>query len=276
MSASNERLKEVFEWLKKEGVVRNQAHFGQLIGESSSGNLSNYLSGKKAIGEEVIQRFALNLEQKLPSLSSTWLRTGEGEMLRGEPNPGAGLPDVGRRRDVWIGVDDQIHWTEAVQIGDEEDLHQAQAEGVRLIPEYTEAFRGGTTGEPEALQTIDTYWGIPGIDGEMIVPIRGNSMAPKFSAGCRVVLRRYPFNPAFPLSLQFGETYAVAVRQEDGFPPLHFIKNLHRHPDKTKERTHYIARSLNSSYEDFEVSVSGICFLSAVVARLEVEHLFDF
>ena len=276
MSASNERLKEAFEWLKKEGVVRNQAHFGQLIGESSSGNLSNYLSGKKAIGEEVIQRFALNLEQKLPSLSSTWLRTGEGEMLRGEPNPGAGLPDVGRRRDVWIGVDDQIHWTEAVQIGDEEDLHQAQAEGVRLIPEYTEAFRGGTTGEPEALQTIETYWGIPGIDGEMIVPIRGNSMAPKFPAGCRVVLRRYPFNPAFPLSLQFGETYAVAVRQEDGFPPLHFIKNLHRHPDKTKERTHYIARSLNSSYEDFEVSVSGICFLSAVVARLEVEHLFDF
>lgn len=276
MSASNERLKEAFEWLKKEGVVRNQAHFGQLIGESSSGNLSNYLSGKKAIGEEIIQRFAVNLEQKLPSLSSTWLRTGEGEMLRGEPNPGAGLPDVGRRTDVWVGTDNHVYWTEAVQVGHEDDLQRAQSDGVRLIPEYTEAFRGGTTGEPEALQTIDTYWGIPGIDGEMIVPIRGNSMAPKFPAGCRVVLRRYPFNPAFPLSLQFGETYAVAVRQEDGFPPLHFIKNLHRHPDKTKERTHYIARSLNSSYEDFEVSVSGICFLSAVVARLEVEHLFDF
>ena len=197
-------------------------------------------------------------------------------MLRGEPNPGAGLPDVGRRTDVWVGTDNHVYWTEAVQVGHEDDLQRAQSDGVRLIPEYTEAFRGGTTGEPEALQTIDTYWGIPGIDGEMIVPIRGNSMAPKFPAGCRVVLRRYPFNPAFPLSLQFGETYAVAVRQEDGFPPLHFIKNLHRHPDKTKERTHYIARSLNSSYEDFEVSVSGICFLSAVVARLEVEHLFDF
>ena len=275
MNAGNERLKQAFEWLKKEGVVRNQAHFGQLIGEGSSGNLSNYLTGKKAIGEEVIQRFAVNIEKKLPMLSATWLRTGEGPMLL-DPSAPSTLPSVGRRRDVWIGVDDQIHWTEAVQIGDEEDLHQAQADGVRLIPEYAEAFRGGTTGEPEALQTIDTYWGIPGIDGEMIVPIRGNSMAPKFPAGCRVVLRRYPFNPAFPLSLQFGETYAVAVRQEDGFPPLHFIKNLHRHPDKTKERTHYIARSFNSSYEDFEVSVSGICFLSAVVARLEVEHLFDF
>ena len=134
MNTGNERLKQAFEWLKKEGVVRNQAHFGQLIGESSSGNLSNYLTGKKAIGEEVIQRFAVNLEQKLPMLSSTWLRTGEGEMLRGELNPGAGLPDVGRRTDVWVGTDNRVYWTEALQVGHEEDLQRAQSEGVRLIP----------------------------------------------------------------------------------------------------------------------------------------------
>ena len=276
MNTGNERLKQAFEWLKKEGAVRNQAHFGQLIGESSSGNLSNYLTGKKAIGEDVIQRFAVNIEQKLPMLSVTWLRTGEGEMLRGEPNPGAGLPDVGRRTDVWVGTDNRVYWTEAVQVGHEEDLQRAQSEGVRLIPEYTEAFRGGNRGEADELQTIDTYWGIPNLEGEMIVPIHGNSMSPKFPAGCRVALKRYPFSPANPLGIQFGEVYAVAVRQGDGYPPLHFIKRLHRHTDKAKERTTYIARSINPDYDDFEVSVSDICHLSAVVARIEVEPLFSF
>ena len=472
MNTGNERLKQAFEWLKKEGIVRNQAHFGQLIGESSSGNLSNYLTGKKAIGEEVIQRFAVNLEQKLPMLSATWLRTGEGEMLRGETNPGAGLPDVGRRTDVWVGTDNRVYWTEALQVGHEEDLQRAQSEGVRLIPEveemnnnqllstlykrlrdeklvssqahfgrligenhegnlseyikgkkslgkkideyilsleskmpmlsstwlrtgegemlrgenydtafeefihannlkkgelasflgvssafitqlvqgtrklpesklalikardewdysmlsnpgaslpdvgrrtdvwvgtdnrvywtealqvgheedlqraqsegvrlipeYAEAFRGGNQGETDELQTVDTYWGIPNLEGEMIVPIHGNSMSPKFPAGCRVALKRYPFSPANPLGIQFGEVYAVAVRQGDGYPPLHFIKRLHRHPDKAKERTTYIARSINPDYDDFEVSVSDICHLSAVVARIEVEPLFSF
>lgn len=276
MSTSNERLREAFEWLKKEGVVRNQAHFGQLIGESSSGNLSNYLNGKKAIGEEVIQRFAVNLERRLPTLSSTWLRTGEGEMLLTEPNPGADLPDVGRRTDVWVGTDNRVYWTEALQVGHEDDLKRAQSEGVRLIPEYTEAFRGGNQGEADELQTIDTYWGIPNLEGEMIVPIHGNSMSPKFPAGCRVALKRYPFSPANPLGIQFGEVYAVAVRQGDGYPPLHFIKRLHRHPDKAKERTTYIARSINPDYDDFEVSISDICHLSAVIARIEVEPLFSF
>lgn len=235
------------------------------------GELASFLGVSSAFITQLVQG-----TRKLPESKLALIKARDDWDYSMLSNPGAGLPDVGRRTDVWVGTDNCVYWTEAVQVGHEDDLQRAQSEGVRLIPEYTEAFRGGTTGEPEALQTIDTYWGIPGIYGEMIVPIRGNSMAPKFPAGCRVVLRRYPFNPAFPLSLQFGETYAVAVRQEDGFPPLHFIKNLHRHPDKTKERTHYIARSLNSSYEDFEVSVSGICFLSAVVARLEVEHLFDF
>jgi bacteriophage CI repressor helix-turn-helix domain len=272
---NNQLLSTLYKRLRDEKLVSSQAHFGRLIGENHEGNLSEYIKGKKSLGKK-IDEYILSLESKMPMLSSTWLRTGEGEMLRGEHNPGVSLPDVGRRTDVWVGTDNRVYWTEAVQVGHEEDLQRAQSEGVRLIPEYTEAFRGGNQGEADELQTIDTYWGIPNLEGEMIVPIHGNSMSPKFPAGCRVALKRYPFSPANPLGIQFGEVYAVAVRQGDGYPPLHFIKRLHRHPDKAKERTTYIARSINPDYDDFEVSISDICHLSAVVARIEVEPLFSF
>lgn len=237
------------------------------------------LTGRKAFGKSQAKKWG-----DLYGLSPSWLLTGEGDMVRAYPapahveetNPGASLPDIGRRTDVWVGKDDRVYWTEAIQVGDEEDYQRATQEGVKLIPEFAEAFRGGTTGEAEELRTVDTYWGLPDVDGNMVVPIRGDSMAPRYPAGCRVVLKPYPFNPRRPLLLPFGEVFAVAVRQEDGYPPTHYLKKLHRHPDKAKENDYYIARSFNKEYEDFEIPINDICFLSAVVAKIDLEHTFTF
>ena len=218
-----------------------------------STGLSSGFQDKEA---EIMEASLRKIANSYQDLSIDWVRTGEGEMLLTEPNPGASLLDVGRRTDVWVSTDNRVYWTEALQVGHEEDLQRAQSEGVRLIPEYTEAFRGGNQGEAGELQIIDTYWGIPNLEGEMI--IHGNSMSPKYLEGSRVALKRYPFSPANPLGIQFGKIYAVAVGQGDCYPLLHFIKRLHRHPDKAKERTTYIARSISSDYDDFEVSVSDI------------------
>lgn len=239
------------------------------------------LTGRKAFGKSQAKKWG-----DLYGLSPSWLLTGEGAMVKDAPapapahveetNPGASLPDIGRRTDVWVGKDDRVYWTEAIQVGDEEDYQRATQEGVKLIPEFAEAFRGGTTGEAEELRTVDTYWGLPDVDGNMVVPIRGDSMAPRYPAGCRVVLKPYPFNPRRPLLLPFGEVFAVAVRQEDGYPPTHYLKKLHRHPDRAKENDYYIARSFNKEYEDFEIPINDICFLSAVVAKIDLEHTFTF
>ena len=238
----------------------------------------SFFSGlSKGIGRKAKDK----LQKTYTQLNVNWLDTGEGDMLKSSPasvetNPGASLPDIGLRTDVWVGTGDKVYWTEAIQVGDEEDYVRAKQEGVKLIPEFAEAFRGGPVGEGEMLQTIDTYWGLPDVDGNMIVPVRGDSMSPRYPSGCRVVLKPYPFNPRNPLLIPFGEVFAVAVRQEEGFPPTHYIKKLHRHPDKTKELQYYIARSFNSEYEDFEIPINDICFLSAVVAKIELEHTFTF
>lgn len=281
--SNNQRLALIYEALKKSQKVRNQSHFASLVGEKSRGNLSNYLSGSKPLGDDLIKRYVVSLSEAMPELSLDWLSTGEGDMVCAFPapahvedNPGASLPDIGRRTDVWVGKDDRVYWTEAIQVGDEEDYRRATQEGVKLIPEFAEAFRGGTAGEAEELRTVDTYWGLPDVDGNMVVPIRGDSMAPRYPAGCRVVLKPYPFNPRRPLLLPFGEVFAVAVRQEDGYPPTHYLKKLHRHPDKAKENDYYIARSFNKEYEDFEIPINDICFLSAVVAKIDLEHTFTF
>lgn len=240
----------------------------------------SFFSGlSKGIGRQAKAK----IQKTYTQLNVNWLDTGEGTMLIDsqqptpiEDNPGASLPDIGRRTDVWVGKDDRVYWTEAIQVGDEEDYQRATQEGVKLIPEFAEAFRGGTAGEAEELRTVDTYWGLPDVDGNMVVPIRGDSMAPRYPAGCRVVLKPYPFNPRRPLLLPFGEVFAVAVRQEDGYPPTHYLKKLHRHPDKAKENDYYIARSFNTEYEDFEIPINDICFLSAVVAKIDLEHTFTF
>lgn len=281
--SNNQRLARIYEALEKSQKVRNQSHFASLVGEKSRGNLSNYLSGSKPLGDDLVKRYVVSLSEAMPELSLDWLSTGEGDMIRTflapahvEDNPGASLPDIGRRTDVWVGKDDRVYWTEAIQVGDEEDYQRATQEGVKLIPEFAEAFRGGTEGEAEELRTVDTYWGLPDVDGNMVVPIRGDSMAPRYPAGCRVVLKPYPFNPRRPLLLPFGEVFAVAVRQEDGYPPTHYLKKIHRHPDKAKENDYYIARSFNKEYEDFEIPINDICFLSAVVAKIDLEHTFTF
>jgi len=43
-----------------------------------------------------------------------------------------------------------------------------------------------------------------------------------------------------------------------------------------KENDYYIARSFNKEYEDFEIPINDICFLSAVVAKIDLEHTFTF
>ena len=76
---NNERIAFIYKGLKGDRLVRNQAHFAEIIKEQE-GNLSEYLRSKKPLGDK-IEVYILRLREQFPLLSESWLLTGEGSML---------------------------------------------------------------------------------------------------------------------------------------------------------------------------------------------------
>ena len=76
---NNERISFIYKGLKADRLVRNQAHFAEIIKEQE-GNLSEYLRSKKPLGDK-IEGYILRLREQFPLLSESWLLTGEGSML---------------------------------------------------------------------------------------------------------------------------------------------------------------------------------------------------
>lgn len=73
----NERLITLIEYLIDTRQVFNNTDFGDIIGKSKS-QVSEMLSGKRPISERTVHLIA----SKFPNLNTSWLLTGEGEMLK--------------------------------------------------------------------------------------------------------------------------------------------------------------------------------------------------
>ena len=158
---------------------------------------------------------------------------------------------------------------DAVRVDEMEDYTRAKEIGVSLIPQYEEGFRGGNEGEKDEIKSISTYWGLPNVAGQSMYPVRGDSMAPKYPADCKVVIKDFTFNPAEPFTIPFGETFAIAVNVNGAIN--YYVKRLFKHPDRDKQKTTYIARSYNPDFEDFEIPIQNIAYLGIVVARVSVD-----
>lgn len=158
---------------------------------------------------------------------------------------------------------------DAVRVDEMEDYTRAKEIGVSLIPQYEEGFRGGYEGEKDEIKSISTYWGLPNVAGQSMYPVRGDSMAPKYPADCKVVIKDFAFNPAEPFTIPFGETFAIAVNINGAIN--YYVKRLFKHPDRDKQKTTYIARSYNPDFEDFEIPIQNIAYLGIVVARVSVD-----
>lgn len=73
----NERVKIVIEWLKDRRIILKQEEFADKIGMQAS-QLSETLSGKRDMNERVIHKIVAAFSD----ISTEWLLTGEGEMLK--------------------------------------------------------------------------------------------------------------------------------------------------------------------------------------------------
>lgn len=265
MDSKLERLQKAVDALKYLGVFKTQQDAAnQML--MSRPNFSAALNGsEKYFTENFLDRF---LSVFGNTISSEWLLTGEGEMLV-KDSSGSPLSSLPHQKVEITDKHGSTSQVDAVIVDEMEDYTRAKEIGVSLIPQYEEGFRGGYEGEKDEIKSISTYWGLPNVAGQSMYPVRGDSMAPKYPADCKVVIKDFTFNPAEPFTIPFGETFAIAVNINGAIN--YYVKRLFKHPDRDKQKTTYIARSYNPDFEDFEIPIQNIAYLGIVVARVSVD-----
>lgn len=188
----NERLSLIYKGLKKARIVRNQAHFAELIGASSEGTLSMYLNGKKHLGDKV-DEYILRLSESIPVLSTAWLRTGEGPMLR--------TPEATE---------------EIVQVTEDKGRPYYD---VDFMGGYGEFLDNPSSSPVSYMIDYPPY----NKDGVFYMNIRGDSMSPELISGEKVALRLVEDWQSF---LFFGKIYGIVTRNG-----LRTIKRLRKGKD---------------------------------------------
>lgn len=237
-----ERLNEAYNYLRFKGIISTQKDVAMAM-NSTQPNVSSALRGEeKVLTDNFLHRFSNAYED----ISSCWLLTGEGSMLTEERNSGVQGKHL-----------------------DEDEYATLREKGLPLIPEYAEAFRGGNAGNPIFYDYVASYWSLPDIKADMIIPVEGDSMSPTYPAGSKLAVRKMSFSPDEPFGIPFGEAFAF-IAQKDGDAAVSYVKRLRRHSDPMRAKQYWIAHSDNPNYDDFEVEITTIQSLWRVAASITI------
>lgn len=251
----NDRFVKAMEYVISAGLAYNQADFAEKIGVGRS-----VVTGIKNGYKEATPYYMELVANAFKCLNASWLSNGSGEMLTGEG-------------DMLGGHNPRTEPTEFSLDKMEKARALADELGVDLIPMYSEPFKGGNDGYPlvETMNEVESVWTMPDVRADMIVPVVGDSMAPTFPQGSRLAVSRVWFRHDEPLSIPFGEAFAIVLHDPDDPNPramTDYVKRLYKHDDPAKRREYWIARSDNDRYEDFEVPISHVVGLWRVRASI--------
>lgn len=230
-----------------EQIARNEGiSVGEL--ERSIGASKGVISRAIKNGTDIQAKWLQLTVENYPAYSTDWLLTGKGSMLREED-----LDEVG-----------------GTYLANQEEYDKAKELGLNLIPEYSDAFKGGYRGTMISTDEISAYWAIPNVKADMVIEVEGDSMAKAYPAGSRVAVREIQFDRQYPtVGIPFGEVFGIIVDNGDE-NYLSYIKRLRRHPDKALQYKYWIAQSDNEAYDDFEIEISKVRHLFIVVAGVKL------
>lgn len=163
-----------------------------------------------------------------PDLNRDWLLYGEGSMLLSEPRKKE-VPDVSEYETLLLPV---------------------------------EAFAGGLQMWSDGVKASDCRRIISPVSGaDFAIPIRGNSMEPKFHEGSTLLIKKINEKAFIP----WGHT--MVVDTENGV----LVKNLY--PSDTPaedEEESLIAKSFNPEYPPFKIPISSIYGLYRIMGTLDI------
>lgn len=214
--------------------------------ELSVGTIGKSRQENRDLSNRVLNK----LLQVYPEINREWLLTGEGQML---------VADTPETEEQIVG-----------QNLSENEFLELRNRGLELVPEYSEAFRAGNAGNLLYTDAIASYWSLPNVHADMIIPVEGDSMAPVYPSGTKLAVRKFFFSPDEPYSIPFGEVYAIVVRYTQDDPPVCYIKRLKRHDDRDRAPKYWVAYSDNPTYPPFEIPIDKIVSLWRVAASITI------
>lgn len=214
--------------------------------ELSVGTIGKSRQENRDLSNRVLNK----LLQVYPEINRVWLLTGEGQML---------VADIPETEEQIVG-----------QNLSESEFLELKNKGLELVPEYSEAFRAGNAGNLLYTDAIASYWSLPNVHADMIIPVEGDSMAPVYPSGTKLAVRKFFFSPDEPYSIPFGEVYAIVVRYTQDDPPVCYIKRLKRHDDRERAPRYWVAYSDNPTYPPFEIPIDKIVSLWRVAASITI------
>ncbi|MBI9061806.1 MAG: helix-turn-helix transcriptional regulator [Marinilabiliaceae bacterium] len=130
-------------------------------------------------------------------------------------------------------------------------------EGIPLIP--ISAMAGIASGEVSIMELDCQRYVIPLFtDADYLIPVKGQSMCPTYNSGDIVACKKLPITDMF---FQWNKVYVVDTRQGA------LVKRV----KKGRSSEHILLISDNTHYDPFEVHLSQIYALAAVVGVVRLE-----
>lgn len=164
------------------------------------------------------------IKRQFPRLNIDWVNYGEGEML----------------------IDDNVN-------------------SIIMIPVINIDARGGFNTNDELgneyTKSLMPFTREIAKDGDIIIPIYGDSMAPKFPGGCMVLIRKVELWREY---LEFGATYVIELIDQ-----RRIIKNIQKADDKDS----FILESLNPKYQPTEIKKDLVNLVFRVIMSIQRESL---
>lgn len=219
--------------------------FAEKIG-ISEGNIRGYIKGvvPKA---DVLEKIVRNCD-----VSSDWLLTGQGEMLKAHSD--ITLAEL-VKTDPVKGENYIPPTTPTGPI----KAHRTEnaKEGIPLIP--FSAMAGALTGELPALEYECERYVVPAFKGaDFLMSVKGNSMVPTYFSGDIVACQRVPMTDIF---FQWNKPYVLDTAQGA------LIKRLKPGSDNK----HVQIVSDNREYDPFELSYEEINAVAMVIGLIRLE-----
>lgn len=224
------RFVEAVNYLLNNNLVSSKGAFAEKM-KISSTKLSEILNSRMKAGTELLARMCQEFK-----ISSIWLLTGEGSMLRSAEN------DQNEKKI------DSVPKVETAQ---------NPTEGIPLIP--ISAMAGAFNGEQVVLEYECERFIVPTFKGaEFLISVRGSSMYPKYNSGDIVACKKVPKSGLF---FQWNKVYVLDTDQG----PL--IKRVKPGSDEN----HVLIVSDNPNYEPFELHLNSIYNVALVLGVIRLE-----